>query len=302
MTDWLPCPWPGVYPGVPFNTFLRWDAIDASTLKAAAHTLNYAREKREAPDDEKRHYCKGRYFHALALEPETVDDFFVVRPKDYHHPDDPPEIRRPWNGNAKVCKEWREEHCQLTIMEPDVAAEAIAMAARVRSHPHIGPMVKDCQTELSVVWDDAETGVRMKRRYDGFKNGIVIDPKSTSKSASHRAFISEADRHRYHIEAAVSIDSMKVLNLVPKGQVPWFAFVVVEGYAPYELQCFDVQDDKDALSFDYLCYGRFVYRNLLRQVALALKTGEWPGYSLESLDMELTYAARQQFEQDTSMR
>jgi len=133
-----------------------------------------------------------------------------------------------------------------------------------------------------------------KGRIDLFKNGIIVDCKSTSSSASPGKFFYEATRYRYHIQAALYIDGMIAAKL--NDGVPWFAFVVVEGYAPYEIAVFDVQDDKDALSYDFLCYGRLKYHMALQRVAHCLKTGIWPGYGDESFDMDLTYAARQELE------
>lgn len=297
----IPCPPPGVHEHVPFVEYLEWDAVDASFLKAVEHTPHYAKARNELGEeaaDAKVHYSKGRLFHCLVAEPEQAEALFVQQPDEYHHPDDEEGVMRKWNGNAKVCQQWVAANMDKTIVTRATMAEAVGMALRVRQHGSIRPLLQGCQSELSIVWVDKQTGLTCKGRYDLFKNGIVVDLKSTSSAASDRAFFSEAYRHKYHLQPAMYIDGGKQLGLFA-GRVPWFAFVVVEGYYPYEVAVYDVQDDKDALSFDFLEYGRLKYHVGLQKVAYAIEHNQWDDYGPESMDMQLTYVAREELAQLT---
>jgi len=295
MAELIPAPDPGVYPNVPFDKYLAWDACDASFLRAMAHTPSYARWKRHHPQEDKACYAKGRLFHALTLEPDQVDREFIVKPATYTN--DKGETKK-WNGNATVCKQWFAQHAHLTPINADTLAEAQAMADRVRALPQLAQFLDGADVELSVVWVDKGTGLTCKARFDAYRNGIVLDLKSTSGSAGPFPWFAECQRHRYYLQAAQYIEGMIATGLA-KG-VPWFCFVACEAYPPHDVAVYDVQDDKDALSYDFLCYGRLRRAMLLQQTARCLKDDDWPGYPAESADMELTYQARKEMDELTN--
>jgi hypothetical protein len=285
-----------VYPGVPFSEYLAWDAVSASFLKDMEHTPRYAMTKKQDPREEKDCYSKGRLFHALCFEPQTVESAFAIEPTTYQS--DKGEVK-PWHNGANVCKAWRASNADKTCIDQETFDESAAMAARVRAMPQLAPFLSDAQVELSAVYIDSQTGLLCKMRMDAFKNGIILDAKSTSSTASRDGFNRECQQHRYYLQAAHYIEGAKALRIA--AEVPWFAFVAVEGYKPYDLAVFDVQDDTDALSFDFLHYGRLKRRILLNDVRNCKDKGEWPGYVPDSFDCELTFQARKELEEMTQI-
>lgn len=285
-------PAPGAYRDVPFEDYLAWDAVDASFLRAMDHTPAYARWKRDNPQQDKAHYAKGRLFHCLSLEPHKAEQEFAVKPETYQAADG---TTKKFNANSKTCKAWLAEQAGRTTVDVDTWREAMAMAQRVRAMPQMAPFLADADVELSVVWLDKATGLRCKARFDACKNGIVIDLKSTSAAARHECFFREAHQYRYHLQAAHYIEALKAAGLA-RG-TPWFAFVVVEAYPPHDLCMYDCQDDRDALSLEFLEYGRLKRTILMARAKECADTGRWPGYPPESMDMSLTYQARQELEE-----
>jgi len=290
-------PKPGIYRGVPFNEYLQWPAISASFLKDMEHTPHYAKVKADNPAEEKDCYTKGRLFHCLALEPEKADALFIIKPPTYTSEKGE---EKSWNGNANVCKAWMAANADRTIVSADVYREAKAMADRVRGLTQMAPFLADADAELSGVYQDAPTGLTCKFRFDAFKNGIILDLKSTSGAAGREAFTREAQSHRYYIQVAHYIEAVKSLGL--SDGVPWFAFVAVEGYAPHDVAVYDVQDDPGALSYDFLVYARIKRAMALQQTRWCMEHNEWPGYQDNSFDMELSYQARNEMELLTGAR
>ncbi len=294
----------GIHYDIPFDEYLAWDAWHASFLKDVEHTPHYAwarKQQGEADDAEKAHYSKGRLFHCLVGQPSKVDEDFVLRPDTYTSDRGKDKGKeKPWHGGAKVCEAWAIAQAGRSIISRDTMEEAAAMAHRVCDHHAIAPLIADCKVEVSIVWEDKLTGALCKGRYDLFKNGIIVDLKSTSSAAGPSAFFYEAMKYRYHIQCAMYIDGGKALGMFGD-KVPWFAFAAVEGYFPHEIAVYDVQDDPSALSYDFLMYGRLKYRAALQVVEHCKKTGNWTGYGPESYDMELTYQGRKEFEEMGSM-
>jgi len=294
--DRIPAPEPGLHYDVPFETYLAWDAVDCSLLKKMDHSSEYARYCMTQPDPDKEAYAKGRLFHLLCGDPGKADDEFIVKPSVYVN-DDGEE--KPWHGGAKVCKQWALDQAasNRTVIASDAMDDCLGMAARVRTHPKLGPLLVGAKVEVSVVWIVAATGVVCKGRFDLYHNGIVVDLKSTSGSAKPERWFHEAYRYLYHLQCAMYLDAVKALGLT--SEVPWFVFAAVEGYAPYSVAVYDVQDDIDALSYDFLHLGRVRYRALLQHYAWCLEHDEWPGYGDEHMDMELPYAGRKELEELT---
>ena len=287
---------PGIYRNVPFDDYMVIKAVPSSFLKDMDHTAHLARWNADHSEAEKECYKKGRLFHALSLEPDAAEKLFIGKPGEYHHPDDEAGVMRKWNGNAGVCKEWEKvQACAgRTVVSQDVMAETLGMAQAVRSHPDMRPFLSDADVELTVLWTDKMTGLLCKARFDGYKNWTVIDLKSTSGSAARERFPYEAAQYRYAIQAAHYMDALETIDCpcMPSGDPvrpsPLFRFIAVEGYAPFDLQTFDVEDDPDAGSWDFLEYGRCRRAILMGNVKHCLETGEWPGYPVDAADMTLT--------------
>jgi len=261
----IPTPEPGVYADVPFEMYLAWDAVDCSFLKQMDHSSEYAHYCLTHPDPDKKAYAKGRLFHLLCVEPEQADAEYILQPAKYI--DRKTGEEKKWHGGANVCKQWALDQAASgrSITDQDVMDECVGMANRVRTHPKLGPLLAGAQVEVSVVWLDAATGVTCKGRFDLYRSGIVVDLKSTSGSAKPSRWFYEAYKYQYHLQCAMYLDAVKALKLTE--EVPWFVFAAVEGYAPYSVACYDVYDDIDALSYDFLLLGRIRYRALLQHYA-----------------------------------
>ena len=97
----MDAPKPGIYEGVPFEEYERWDAINASAMKGicagecARHF--HADRRRPASADDTVAKAFGRVGHVALLEPAAIDERFAVRPPSY------PVLEKVghWKGSVK---------------------------------------------------------------------------------------------------------------------------------------------------------------------------------------------------------
>lgn len=271
-------PKPGIYPNIDFETYQSWDAVNASLIKAFLRVPAMAEFRMNEPEEDKIAYVKGRLFHLLLSDPKAADSEFICTPPTYTS--DKGE-EKPWHGGAKICKQWKAQQLAsgLTIIPADDMADAVGMASALRKHPKLGALFDQAEVEVSVVWQDPGSGILCKGRWDIYKrgSGIVLDPKS-SRSAAADAFFAMAYRYGYHIQCAMYVDAMLILDPPKKGEVPWFVFGVVENFPPYLVRQFDVFDDSAAVSFPFIDLGRKTYKSLLPAIKHCMETGKWPGY------------------------
>jgi hypothetical protein len=268
----------GVFPDIAPTDYFRWAALDYSTLtkigewdqqsnavlpapdRSPAHVLNYLTGEPEEPTDAQ---AFGSAFHTLLLESHRF--------KERYHVLDKPIDRRTKDGKA----EWSyllEHYPEDRILTPDNVAAMEAMVRGAARNEHAYPLmgaIGDC--ELSAVWVESETGVRMKGRLDKLIRGrdgsaMVVDIKTT-RNAHPRKFCVDAARYGYHVQAAIYHDAVVALL----GVVPAYLIVAVEKSAPHNTVVYQVRPEE-------ISAGRTVYRALIRDFLNCEKADHWPGY------------------------
>ena len=276
---------PGVYPDIPFDEYLKLDALNASTLKrfdeSPRHALHYVSEPDPPPGP---HLVFGSFLHSMVLEPDTVDALYGVKPTvnrstkegvaDYHQwlTD---EVGGDWSTIDRDelltfnIRELREDIAELeplldkTYLTAEEFDQARLMAAQV-NETTLFEFRKDRQTELTVVAPIA--GTMCKIRIDLYSPlGVLIDLKSTSQSARVESFSNEIVRYRYDVQAGLYAAVARAAGL----DVAAFAFVPVSKTPPY-LASFLAIDDLDILE-DYAT-------QLVIEFSRWLDYNEWPGY------------------------
>jgi hypothetical protein len=160
----------------------------------------------------------GRLVHQLTFEPETYirDHAYVVYDG----------VRR---GNA--WNAFQMEHVGERIMIAsevrsldESAAEARQLAAAVRAHPIVAPLLSDGQAELSVTWRDHITSLDCKARLDWWHpaSATALDLK-TSRDIG--GFERDMERFGYWLQWAWYVHGLQEHE---HGVEPRFIFVVAE--------------------------------------------------------------------------
>lgn len=246
------------------DAYDKTDGVNFSTIKAFDHCPASYRHLLDAPREDCDAFVFGRLAHALTLEPETVDQRWVV-----------------WDGKVRRGKEWEQfqaDHAGCEIMRGADFDPAANLAKAVRTHPVASQWLADFSAEVTVVWTDAETGIACKCRLDGVGSDLAFDLKTTVDS-SDRAMSSAMLRYSYHAQAAMYLDA-----LAAAGQRrSQYGLIAAEKAAPHKVRCYVLSDAA-------IEAGRDRYRGWLRALAECRARDEWPAWlpgedSVSELDL-----------------
>ena len=167
------------------------------------------------------------------------------------------------------------------IITETMLEAATAMAESVKSHPAASKLLSSGTPEVSIFWDDEETGARRKCRIDFIHDsGIVVDLKSTS-NASEEEFARSVAKFGYHRQQAFYVEGFESGF---KKQPTGFVFVATESTPPYATAVYALCEESEAK-------GREEIRELLPLLIDCKSRDEWPAYSprIEKLTLPRWY-------------
>jgi hypothetical protein len=265
----IPAPAPGVYAGVPFEDYLRWDAASQSQLKALARSPAHLRAALAEPDEDSAALRIGRALHAAVLEPDVFAKGFAALA-------DGTDLR------TKAGKEARDAILAAGAVPLKQAEyEAIgAMRAALLAHAAAGHLLRsEGPAEQSIVWIDEETGVLCKARQDkhahGVGGGVIVDVKTTT-DASPRQFERTIFDFGYHRQGAFYLRGAEALGL----PVAHFAILAVEKDAPHAVAVYRLNEGA-------LDAGDAEVVGLLNRYKRCRERDEWPAYPATVQDIAL---------------
>jgi hypothetical protein len=219
-------------------------------------------------DEETPALIFGAAFHCAMLEPQRYETDYAVEPSFG-------DCRKTANKEARDA--WRREHAGATWLPIEDARAITGMVKAVHSHPLASKMVRDGEPELTVRWQDDETGLPCKARSDYYveRLGMVADFKS-SLDASPEAFRKEIVKRRYHRQYAFYRDGFAAVGAA----AAHFVFVVVEKSPPYAIGIYTLDEQGVAL-------GHSQVHALMRDMRDCLDKKAWPGFpaTIRTLDL-----------------
>jgi hypothetical protein len=181
------------------------------------------------------------------------------------------------DGRTKAVKEAREALAQrvaaegMSVVRPDDYDTAEAIAKSVRVHPAASALLRyAADVELSVFWEDGDTGVPCKARIDLVAKtpaGIVLCDLKTTADASEDAASKALVNYSLDTQAAHYIDGYEAAT----GEtVAHYALIFVESGAPHDVLV-------RALGNATLARGRTRRIKALDLWAECTASGKWPG-------------------------
>lgn len=251
----------GIYPNVSSAEYHSLDAVSNSYLSR----LNKCPANAKIPQDETAAMITGRAFHCFILEgmDAYMNQFAVAPPVD----------KRTKEGKA-AWNDFMAQNSDKTVITKDDHDGMVEMADAVIKHPFAIKCLAEGRSEMSVFWQDKETGLDCKCRPDRIpdgEHGVIVDIKTTT-DASQKAFRSTIMRYGYHRQAAFYIDGF---NSVCSANVDAFIFIAVEKDPPYMVGCYTLENM-------FIDYGRSEYRRLMELEKECRKEG-YPHYIDEGL-------------------
>lgn len=232
------------------------DAVSASLLKqiakSPAHAMAYLQQQQEPTPA----MLFGTAFHTCVLESERFNDEYAVFEGD---------------KRTKAGKETYESLVASgkTIISATDYAIITAMAEAIGDHSAASKLVRGGgQTEVSMFWDDDETGLACKCRPDIWlmrgAGSVIVDLKTT-EDASPEGFARSIQTYGYGIQAA---------HYLAGSGADAFIFVAVEKKAPFAVAVYEL----DPLSLEISEAKR---RDLLQLWSDCRESDSFPAYSDE---------------------
>jgi len=258
----------GIHKDMPAAQYHAFNGASASRLmKLWLSTPAHLKLALDEPFEPTPAMMIGTLGHALVLEPEAPLPRLRVLPEKYRNDDG--ELK-PWSGNAKACKNIIAEAKSegFIPIKQDDYDNAHAAAAALAKHPLIAPVLKDCETELTLITRDETNDVYVRCRFDVVPKGdFLADCKFTGQLDD------QWPRHAYNSGYAIQAGfNLMVWNACCGADTPktGFKFLVVENKPPFDVRVFTCTPE-------FIEAGRVEAIRLLKVYAECERTGIWPG-------------------------
>lgn len=230
----------------------------------------------------------GSAFHDALLLPERYADrnCYHVTPEGFSR-----AKTKAMAGDIADADAAIEAGC--TIISAEERDHIDAMVAAMRGNPLADALLSDGKPEVTLAWQDAETGVWLRCRPDWLRDNLScgINVK-TAADASFAGFQSDVTKYRYFMSAALELDGIEAIY---GKRPPLYVHPVVEknkGWQPGDY----IPVALWALSESDLEYGRTLNRRAIRTFADCLSADRWPGYADAPAECGLAGYARRQID------
>jgi len=269
------CPPVGIYPGIPFEEYCQWDAINHSKLSRIDKSPLHAK----TPIDlsESRSIRFGQLVHCGQLEFDSIVQRYAVMP-DYHlMPENTTGKGEPSTSAAtsfvKGRRAWFMEQIagdgrSIASMDEFKQMDDTLMAI-LQCKPAV-ECLTDGQPELSIVWKDKYSGLRCKARIDYKRHDRLTDLKTSRDDRNDplpESFAWSLWKFSYYSQAAWYQDGW--FQLTGEKLPFWFAVVTNS----YPIQCIAAPVGEVSLSV-----GRQKNLERIKKWMICVSFNQWPGY------------------------
>jgi hypothetical protein len=253
----------GLFPGIPYEVYVRWPALRASYLRHFKRSPRHAREQYLRPAKPSKAMELGTAIHAAILEPGDFEKRYAQRPEG---------VDRRFTEGKAVWAAFEAASGGKTILSADDYDTAVRVRESVWAEPWAEALLGGKgSAELTAGWIDAEWQVACKGRIDRYCaefNGLatVVDLKST-RDAGEESFRADIERFGYGLQAAFYLDGLAALS----SHFRQWIWLAVETSPPYAAALYLADDE-------ILAEGRRLYRTAIGLHLECEREGYWPGY------------------------
>jgi PDDEXK-like uncharacterized protein DUF3799 len=237
------------------------------------------------PEKDKPHFNVGKAAHDLLLLSERWPECYHVLPEDF---------------NTRATKEQAEYHCARSdaieagkvVLKFEEAETVRAMARSLLANPFAAAALANGESEVTLAWQDPETGVWLRARPDFLPHKRLIVPDlKTAADGSPKAFARQIANYGYAQSAALYSDGIKaIFHAHPTN---WL-HVVLEKEPPHVVSLYELPGED-------IERGRWQNRRAIRIFADCLSKDRWPGYADDVKQVGLPGWSRKEVDDDASL-
>lgn len=252
---------PGIYQDVPAEQYHKLDYVSATYLKRFRENPAGALLPFESTED----MLVGQAIHAYSLEgPAAFYNRFAVM------------FASELNKNTTVYKglkaEFEEKNAGKIVLpayykKTPTIDVLKGVDAALKTHPMASVILKQGFRELTLIWDDEETGLRCKARVDHEPGKRVL--ADLKKTADVNRFRNQIVDLSYDVQAGWYVQGARACGLDPDT----FVFIAVEAEPPYAVKC-------GYLLPEWLAWAETEARRLLHLVKECRETQCFPAYQI----------------------
>jgi len=252
-------PPPGIYRDIPLDEYLAWPYLSKSGLMALDRSPGHYQLEKVQPRKPTDAMVFGAAVDCLCTEGGAEFNRRYIQA--------PPGLRR--DRRTKGYKEFLDTAQGRIILTADLWEWAGAICDHLEAHPILSDLRAEGETQLSLVWDDPEFGVRLKGRPDLYtvRNGrpCVLDLKLTRdpRPAAFRRIMANL---RYHWQAYLYLQGFSEQEGIDHDE---FLFIAVEDHPPFAIWVYQIADAALALA------GQELF-NLIDSFAKCTEREQWP--------------------------
>jgi hypothetical protein len=240
-------------------------------------------------EDEKPHFAVGRAAHDVLLLEDRWADFYHVLPEGYSA-----AHTKKWA--AEICEHEAAREAGKTVLRHQDAEIVTRVAAALRANPVAMNALRNGVPEVTLAWQDAETGAWLRARPDFLPNSVVRgaalravpDLKFMSPTyCKPRGFQKAIADFGYHISAAFYAEG--IAQVYGKPPTNWLHIVAEKDFpftvSLYELPAEDIER------------GAFLMRKAVRTFADCLAADRWPSWADEPQSIGLPHWSRKMIDE-----
>lgn len=268
---------PGMFRSVPMAEYLAWPAVNNSTIGAAFRwngEIDMARFKAaldSPPKPPTDSMLFGIFAHCGQLEPLQLLRRYAVMPAFENDEGNCTQKGERTNSKATTYYKAKVTAFAATnngkqVVEQGEFDRMLAILESVKRN-NSARRLFECEgdTEVSIVWEDSDTGILCKARIDKVSHGMQALPDFKT-TADVTKFSASIWNYGYHRQQAFYADGY--FALTGKVYEPWL--VAAESESPHGVCA-------APLSRSTIEKGRAQYKSVLSRYQACMESGEWPG-------------------------
>ena len=251
-----------------FDKYKSERALNWSSLKELRRSPLHYQWSQNNPRPDSDTLIVGRAGHTAILEPLRFLREYAM-----------------WTGKIRRGKEWEQfksDNDGKTIIREQDFASVELMAQAVHNHPEAMDLLSGCQVERSVFWD--YKGRPCKARLDAFKDGYLVDVKTTSDLSR---FTNDAYKFGYHGQLAfygMALAAVMGMNVDTY-------ILAVESKPPHDVGVFKC-------STEFITEGEQLVFQLIDRLEACERADSWPGSMPEVAELKLPAWAKTETEDE----